>query len=435
VKTKLAYTALGAWIPLLLGGCLVDRSGLPPELDGGKDVAQGSIDVPTKGTGGHGTGGMQGTGGVNGTGGSGGVLGRGGSGGLGEKGGVTGTGGKNTGGSTSTQTGSGGTGCGGSGSGGTGNGGTTSGTGGLTGTGGHQVTGGKATGGRMGTGGRIGNDASPGTGGTGGTTTCVFAAPEPVTGLGRDTWNFYSPSLSADGKTLYYAANDGNSEDDIYTATRDDSGTHFRDTTYLASINSNFADGSPAISYDGLTLYFYSTRLFGIGDRDIWYAKRDSLQEDFGMANLLGSVNGMDEDNLQWLSQDELTIVFSSKRSGASDLYTATRTTPTSPFSTPVPVPAINGPYREDRAALTKDGLTIYFVTERPGGPGDKDIWFATRDSPDGDFKDAKNIEAINSTYRDIDVALSWDEKELFFVSKRNNTDVFRMYRSLRDCH
>jgi hypothetical protein len=39
-------------------------------------------------------------------------------------------------------------------------------------------------------------------------------------------------------------------------------------------VNSTFDDGSPWLSRDGTTLYFFSTRDGGHGKRDIWYTTR-----------------------------------------------------------------------------------------------------------------------------------------------------------------
>jgi Tol biopolymer transport system component len=265
----------------------------------------------------------------------------------------------------------------------------------------------------------------------------AFQAPEILTGLGLDTLDFYGPSLSADGKTLYFCASDASSDDNIYVATRTNRGTSFSAATALDSINTTSDDGSPAISNDGLTLYFYSTRSGGHNgggdDRDIWSASRSTIQGSFGAARRLAAINGTSDDNLQWLSSDELTIIFSSTRSGASDLYTAKRSRKSDDFSAPVELGGVNGTTsREDRAALSNDGLTLYFTSDRTGGLGDKDIWVATRSSAQGDFSNFTDLRVLNTTARDIDVALSADETELVFASKRSGQ--FRLYRSLRTC-
>ena len=44
-----------------------------------------------------------------------------------------------------------------------------------------------------------------------------------------------------------------------------------------ASINTPDDDGGPALSCDGMTLYFYSTRPGGFGGRDLYVAHRHRL--------------------------------------------------------------------------------------------------------------------------------------------------------------
>jgi Tol biopolymer transport system component len=295
------------------------------------------------------------------------------------------------------------------------------------------------TGGTFGTGGIVATGGTIGTGGTiatGGTTACVlgpFRAPEALTGLGQNSADLYNPSLSADGTTLYFSVEPAFGDADIYVATRSDRGTAFQTPTALSAIDTSSDEGSPVVSNDGLTLYFHSTRFGGYGGRDLWLATRSSPQGTFGNATLLGGVNGNADDNLPWLSKDELVIVFSSTRSGESDLYTAKRTRRSDDFGTPTQLGGVNGVMsREDRAALSNDGLVLYFASDRAGGQGDKDLWTATRASPQGDFAGITNLPVLNTNQRDIDVALSADVRELVFSSNRGGR--FQLYRSLRDC-
>ncbi len=50
-------------------------------------------------------------------------------------------------------------------------------------------------------------------------------------------------------------------------------------TTLGFPVNSTADDGSPWLSKDGTTLYFFSTRPSGSGGRDIWYATRAKLND------------------------------------------------------------------------------------------------------------------------------------------------------------
>jgi OOP family OmpA-OmpF porin len=115
-----------------------------------------------------------------------------------------------------------------------------------------------------------------------------------------------------------------------------------------------------------------------------------------------------------------------------TDIWTATRTSKSRSFSTPAQVAGVNTASREDSVALSSDGLTIYFSSDRLGGLGDRDIWYATRSDTQGTFANAANLAQANSTLIDTDVTLSADDTELFFSSSRSG--VVQLWRSVRVC-
>jgi hypothetical protein len=90
-------------------------------------------------------------------------------------------------------------------------------------------------------------------------------------------------------------------------------------------------------------------------------------------------------------------------------------------WSAPVNVgPPLNTPYNDNYAVLSKDGLTIYFTSDRPGGLGAEDLWFATRESVDSPWREPLNMGApINTAYADSLPFLSSDEHILYFQSTR----------------
>src|SRR5262245_37066212 len=67
-----------------------------------------------------------------------------------------------------------------------------------------------------------------------------------------------------------------------------------------------------------------------------------------------------------------------------------------SDWSTPVNLgPTINTAAGEGGAALSKDGLSLYFESNRPGGfGGGGDIWVSQRESVDGDWGAPVNVGA-----------------------------------------
>jgi hypothetical protein len=70
--------------------------------------------------------------------------------------------------------------------------------------------------------------------------------------------------------------------------------------------------------------------------------------------------------------------------------------------------------------ALSKDGLSLYFASTRPGGLGNYDLWVTERDSLDDCWKTPFNLgPAVNSSSEDLAPNLTTDGHWLFFHSKR----------------
>jgi WD40 repeat protein len=92
-----------------------------------------------------------------------------------------------------------------------------------------------------------------------------------------------------------------------------------------------------------------------------------------------------------------------------------------SAWSLPVPLDAVNSSFIDQQPALSKDGLSLYFASSRPGGPGLLDIWVAQRDCVDGcPWMPPEPLGPnVNGTFPDISPSLSRDGHQLFFASQR----------------
>ena len=61
----------------------------------------------------------------------------------------------------------------------------------------------------------------------------------------------------------------------------------------------------------------------------------------------------------------------------------------------------INTPYNDTYAILSRDGLTMYLTSDRPGSVGGDDLWFATRESVDAPWGDPQNMSVLNTAAMD----------------------------------
>ena len=172
----------------------------------------------------------------------------------------------------------------------------------------------------------------------------------------------------------------------------------------VSELNTGFDDGSPFVSYDGLTIFFYSYRAGGQGHSDLWQATRPSRSSPFGApVHLGGGVNSEQHEAHPSLTADGLELFF--MRSTAiwkeDDLYRTTRTATSEPFSTAVALSELNTSVAEAFPCISPDGLTLYFTSNRSGSSGD-DIWFATRPDRASPFGTPQRLESVNSGDREI---------------------------------
>jgi len=118
--------------------------------------------------------------------------------------------------------------------------------------------------------------------------------------------------------------------------------------------------------------------------------------------------------------------------------FSADHTANFSAWSEPVNLgPTINSSFNDQQAALSKDGLSLYFASTRPGTPGSilTDIWVAQRACDECPWGSPVNIGApVNTVQSDAAPALSRDEHWLFLLSTNRpggagSSDIWASYR------
>jgi hypothetical protein len=93
-----------------------------------------------------------------------------------------------------------------------------------------------------------------------------------------------------------------------------------------------------------------------------------------------------------------------------------------SDWSTPVNLgPIVNSGYTEAGSFITKDGLSLYLSSNRPGGYGNLDIWVSQRASVDDAWGTPQNLGPdINTSSSDTTPTVSLDGHWLYFASDRS---------------
>ncbi|MHC4165782.1 MAG: LamG-like jellyroll fold domain-containing protein [Planctomycetota bacterium] len=140
----------------------------------------------------------------------------------------------------------------------------------------------------------------------------------------------------------------------------------------------------------------------------------------FGEPTNMGPiVNSAAEDWSQSISADGLSLYIISDRPGGYgnfDIWVATRATTDDAWDIPVNLgPIINTPVAMFGVSISSDGLSLYFDR---GGVGD--IWLATRATTDDDWSEPVNLgSTVNSSADDWGPNISADDLSLYFTSKR----------------
>lgn len=130
------------------------------------------------------------------------------------------------------------------------------------------------------------------------------------------------PSISADGKTLYFVStrNGGLGGYDIWSAELSDDGTWTEPQNLGPNINTKYDETSPFIHPDNESLYFSSNGWPGLGNKDLFLSKRINTNNQSGNwakpQNLGYPINTFNEESGLNVSHNGNKAFFSSKKQG-----------------------------------------------------------------------------------------------------------------------
>jgi hypothetical protein len=196
------------------------------------------------------------------------------------------------------------------------------------------------------------------------------------------------------------------------------------------TVNSTFNDRGPAISKDGLSLYFASTRTGGFGGEDIYVSQRETRDGEWGSPVNLGPIiNTIFDETVPAFSRDGHLLFFASNRPegsfGGVDIWVSRREDTHDDFAWQ---PAENlgagvnsasidaGPsYFENEEVGVPQ---LYFNSNRLGGPGISNI-YVSEQTADGSFGAAVLILELSGLGNTARSSIRHDGREIFFGSNR----------------
>jgi hypothetical protein len=197
-------------------------------------------------------------------------------------------------------------------------------------------------------------------------------------------------------------------------------------------VNSPFNDAGPAVSKDGLSLYFGSDRPGGFGAFDIWVSQRASVEAPWGPpVNLGASVNTSGVENVPILSRDEHWLFFNSNRSGGfggNDLWVSYREHVKDDLGWQPPMNLggdVNTSFVDQGAGYFENAEAgtplLFFNSDRPGGMGAADIYISPL-LPDGSFAPPTLVPELNSPAQDARPSVRFDGLEVVLFSSRSGS-------------
>jgi outer membrane protein OmpA-like peptidoglycan-associated protein/tetratricopeptide (TPR) repeat protein len=186
-------------------------------------------------------------------------------------------------------------------------------------------------------------------------------------------------TISADGQYLFFTAcnrEGGYGSCDIYFSYLDGD-TWTKPRNIGAPVNTNAWESQPSLSYDGKTLYFSSNRPGGQGDMDLWMTKFENGKWT-NPINLGDKINTPASEQSPYIHKDDKTLYFSSNGHigmGDLDLFmSAKQADGTWDYPKNLGYP-INSNQDELALTISGNGIDAYYASEMPGGKGGLDIY------------------------------------------------------------
>ena len=191
----------------------------------------------------------------------------------------------------------------------------------------------------------------------------VWQKAGPLDDLNTDN-NEGAQTISADGNLLFFAAADrpnGLGNFDIYFSKKING--KWSTPKNFTPVNTKYWESQPSLSADGRTLYFASNRPNGLGNIDIWFVQFENGK--WSEARNLGApINTRWDDQTPFIHADNATLFFTSDGHagmGGTDLFLARRLSDTT-WNTPQNLGfPINTKGNEGTLSVALDGKLAYF--------------------------------------------------------------------------
>ncbi|MFM8362582.1 MAG: hypothetical protein ACKOA4_07780, partial [Haliscomenobacter sp.] len=231
----------------------------------------------------------------------------------------------------------------------------------------------------------------------------------------------YFPFLSNDQSRIYFTRRRPGADENLLIARS--SGNGWQNPAPLSNVlNSPLNEGMSTLVRDGRRMYFTAcNREAVLGPCDIWEAEleRDEVKK---VSPMNGNPNSDQWESQAAISCDGSTLYFASNRPGGrggTDIWFSKRQNNGS-WSEPQNMgPQINTAQDEEAPFISNDENALYFSSTGHLGMGDQDIFVSFRDA-EKKWGEPTNLgPKINTPHRELGFFLSADGKTGYFASDR----------------
>lgn len=249
-----------------------------------------------------------------------------------------------------------------------------------------------------------------------------WAEPQRIAELVSDEVDD-NPTLTGDLCEIYFTSrrDGGQGSTDIWFARRANATDPFDPPEPVEELNTEEFESSPAVSQDGLTLWFGSAREGSLGDVDIWVSTRPDRDSPWSEPQHVEGLSSTEADIPRPLGQNGTVMPLGSRRNeeGLYWTYLARRSGDGDAFEEPVLIEELaSTEFIFIDAFLSDDGLTLWF--NRAPLDGNADLFRAQRPSLDAPFGEPQPLEDLNTDADERDPWLSPDGTQLYFTSDRD---------------
>lgn len=229
----------------------------------------------------------------------------------------------------------------------------------------------------------------------------------------------YCPIISIDGKSLIYteqySKNGWRNEDIFISKFVKNKWTEGRSIS--ENINTDDNEGAHSVAPNGKYMVLtICNREDGVGGCDL-YISENKNSEWSEPKNLGKEVNSKVWDAHPAISADGKTIYFSSERKGSkgsADIWYTTKEN--GKWATPVNIDSVNTVNREYTPYIHPDNTSLYFVSDGHPGVGDLDL-FISRRQADGNWGKPINFGSeINTTGEEYSLSVAADGKTAYYA-------------------